>query len=138
MDENQEYYLRKQYSQEFKKKVCQEYIDTKCSLRSLAIKYNFSNHSLIHEWLRRYKFIDEGIDCQTNSTFKDMKDGHKNAQVIDTDFDKYRLEKRIARLEQQLKEAEMKAEAYATMVELAEKELKISIKKKFNTKPSKS
>ncbi|MCS6935930.1 MAG: hypothetical protein NZM35_12400, partial [Chitinophagales bacterium] len=51
-------------------------------------------------------------------------------------FEILQLKKRIAELEKQLKEAEMKAIAYATMVDIAEKEFNISIKKKFNTKPS--
>jgi len=46
------------------------------------------------------------------------------------------LKKRITELEQQLKDAEMKAIAYSTMVDIAEKEFNIPIKKKFNTKPS--
>lgn len=51
-------------------------------------------------------------------------------------FEMLQLKKRIADLEKQLKDAEMKAIAYATMVDIAEKEFNIPIKKKFNTKPS--
>ena len=52
-------------------------------------------------------------------------------------FEIMQLQKRVAELEKQLKDAEMKAIAFATMVDIAEKEFNISIKKKFNTKPSK-
>lgn len=52
-------------------------------------------------------------------------------------FELLQLRKRISELEQQLKDAEMKVIAYATMVDIAEKEFNIPIKKKFNTKPSK-
>lgn len=52
------------------------------------------------------------------------------------DFELLQLKKRVAALEKQLKDAEMKAIAYATMVDKAEKEFNIAIKKKFNTKPS--
>ena len=51
-------------------------------------------------------------------------------------FETLQLKKRIAELEKQLKDAEMKAIAWATMVDIAEKEFNIPIKKKFNTKPS--
>ena len=47
------------------------------------------------------------------------------------------MERRIFELERQLKDAEMKAIAYSTMVDIAEKEFKISIRKKYNTKPLK-
>ena len=50
-------------------------------------------------------------------------------------FETMQLKRRIAELEKQLKEAEMKAIAYSTMVDIAEKEFNIPIKKKFNTKP---
>jgi transposase len=53
------------------------------------------------------------------------------------DFETLQLKKRIAELENQLKDAEMKAIAFSTMVDIAEKEFNIPIRKKFNTKPSK-
>ena len=50
-------------------------------------------------------------------------------------FESLQLKNRIKELEKQLKEAELKAIAFSTMVEIAEKEFKIPIRKKFNTKP---
>ena len=49
-------------------------------------------------------------------------------------FEMLQLKKRIAELEKQLKDAEMKAIAFSTMVDIAEEEFKIPIRKKFNTK----
>ena len=46
-------------------------------------------------------------------------------------------EERIKVLEQRLRDAELKAIAYSKMIDLAEKEFNISIRKKFDTKPSK-
>ena len=51
-------------------------------------------------------------------------------------FENLQLKKRIAELEKQLRDAEMKAIAYSTMVDIAEKEFNIPIRKKLNTKPS--
>lgn len=53
----------------------------------------------------------------------------------DNDFEMLQLKKRIAELEKQVKDAEMKAIAFSTMVDIAEEEFKIPIRKKFNTKP---
>ena len=50
-------------------------------------------------------------------------------------FENLQLKKRIAELEKQLKDAELKAIAFSTMVDIAEKEFKIPIRKKLNTKP---
>jgi transposase len=52
-------------------------------------------------------------------------------------FEILQLRKRINELENQLKDAEMKAIANSTMVDIAEKEFKIPIRKKLNTKPLK-
>jgi len=52
-------------------------------------------------------------------------------------FEILQLKKRINELENQLKDAEMKAIAFSTMVDIAEKEFKIPIRKKLNTKPLK-
>lgn len=45
-----------------------------------------------------------------------------------------KLEQRIKELEQLLETAQLQAEGYKLMIEIAEKELKIPIKKKSNTK----
>src|SRR5436309_1334358 len=44
------------------------------------------------------------------------------------------LQKRILELERQLEDEKLRSEAYARMIERAEKELKISIRKKIGTK----
>lgn len=47
---------------------------------------------------------------------------------------KEELERRIKELENQLLDSQLKAEAYRRMIDIAEKDLKISIRKKPNTK----
>jgi hypothetical protein len=47
---------------------------------------------------------------------------------------KKELEARIKQLERQLEDSQLKEEAYRRMIDIAEKELKISIRKKPNTK----
>ena len=53
------------------------------------------------------------------------------------DLEIYQLKKRIAELESKLKDSEMKAILFSTMVDIAEKEFNIPIRKKYNTKSSK-
>jgi hypothetical protein len=47
---------------------------------------------------------------------------------------KEELERRVKELENQLLDSQLKDEAYRRMIEIAEKELKISIRKKPSTK----
>jgi hypothetical protein len=56
-------------------------------------------------------------------------------QTATNDLEKHQLQQKIAALEKQLQDAELKAIAFSTMVDIAEKELKIPIRKKYNTKP---
>ena len=58
-------------------------------------------------------------------------------KVSDESFENLQLKKRILELENQLKDAEMKVIAFSTMVDIAEKQFNIPIRKKVNTKPLK-
>ncbi len=63
------------------------------------------------------------------------KKGKKNEfPILNDDFETLQLKKRIAELEKKLKDADMKAIAYSTMIDIAEKEFNIPIRKKYNTK----
>lgn len=44
------------------------------------------------------------------------------------------LRRKVAKLEKDLKAAELRAEAYSLMIDLAERELKVAIRKKSGTK----
>jgi hypothetical protein len=63
-----------------------------------------------------------------------MAKSKKKTDSEDVDFEKLQLQKRISDLEKQVQVAEMKAIAFSTMVDIAEKEFNIPIRKKFNTK----
>jgi ABC-type phosphate transport system auxiliary subunit len=65
-----------------------------------------------------------------------MKKKDKSNMESDS-FETLQLKKRILELENQLKDAEMKAIAFSTMVDIAEKQFNIPIRKKVNTKPLK-
>ncbi len=70
----------------------------------------------------------------TKTTVIAKKKSIKETNTISDDFEKLQLKKRIDELEKKLKDAEMKAIAYSTMVDVAEKEFNIPIRKKYNTK----
>jgi transposase len=84
-------------------------------------------------WMRKLGY-DVGISVKSpNFAYMAKK---KAAQTpAEESFETLQLKKRIAELEEELKDAQMKAIAFSTMVDIAEKEFKIPIRKKFNTKP---
>jgi hypothetical protein len=78
--------------------------------------------------IRRFTFDEK------NSLMKKKK---STLKIPDETIEIFQLKTRISELEEQVKDVEMKALAFSTMVDIAEKELKISIRKKLNTKPLK-
>jgi len=114
------------YSSGFKLKIIQEVLQGELTKEEARRKYNIKGKSAILNWIRRFD-----ID-QTKPLKKDLIMSTKG-----TDIDKESLDQRIKDLTEQLKEAQLQSEAYNLMIEIAEKELNIPIRKKYNTKQSK-
>ena len=120
------------YDREFKRQVIEEYLLTGCSKMFLLRKYNIQFKSAIQTWMRILGYKDPGRQMQKVNF----------GQLIFTSLAKQKntlteseeLQKRIKELERQLEDEKLRSEAYARMLDKAEKELKISIKKKHDTK----
>ena len=79
---------------------------------------------------RRPNFVSNSFSMAQRKVKPDKRDKTEGES-----FENLQLKKRIAELEKQLKDAELKAIAFSTMVDIAEKEFKIPIRNKLNTKP---
>ena len=120
------------YDRGFKTKVIEEYLATGSSKMFLLRKYNIQFKSAIQTWMRVLGYSDPGRQLQR----------FKFGQLIFTSLAKQKqnssesteLQKRICELERQLEDEKLRSEAYARLIEKAEKELKISIRKKTGTK----
>ncbi|MEM9856615.1 MAG: transposase [Bacteroidota bacterium] len=108
----------KRYSLAFKLRVVREYEQGYLNKDQLKSKYNIGGKSQILDWLRKY-----GKLSYPNTGFAGarMKDPQKQ---------------RIKELEKQLKEAETKAALYDKMIEIAENEMGVDIRKKFGAEQS--
>jgi transposase-like protein len=116
------------YSEEFKRKVIDEYLSTGIPKMDLLRKYGIKTKSGIQRWMKKFGYTDIYKAAAPTFTFitsptliKKLKDEHE-------------LHKRIKELERQLAEEKLRSEAYARIIDKAEKELKIPIRKKPNTK----
>lgn len=93
-------------------------------------KYNIQFKSAIQTWMRILGYTDPHKQPQR----------FKFGRLIITSLPKKKkqseteLEKRIRELEHQLEDEKLRSEAYARIIEIAEKEYKIPIRKKPNTK----
>ena len=133
--EYETYYVNKNvYSIELKHKVCKEHINEGTGLMDLMRKYNLSSHSLIHSWLRSLGYLPGGekriAKCNYIGieNFKSLPDKKKKKQPLTQE------QQQIELLKKELEDAKLLAEGYRRMIEIAESELKIPIRKKPNTK----
>lgn len=122
-----------------KHQMINEYIQTRCTKQYIWYKYTGrqEEHGTLLKWMKslgytdpypreRYRFTGQDRLMSLPKPEKSPKDySHEAAQ----------MQEKILHLERQLKEAELKAIAFSTMIDIAEQELKISIRKKSNTKP---
>jgi hypothetical protein len=132
---------RKRYSLSERHEIIQDYLSSEITKRLIWQKHTgyVSEHGQIIRWMRELGYSEKTKTSNCNfAVQKNEMSTKKNLQVhSDELLENLSLKKRILDLESKLKDAEMKAIAFSTMIEIAEKELKISIRKKFNTKPSK-
>lgn len=133
MYNSNEFVRRTFYSFELKHQICKEHIENGLSLRDCVEKYNLSCHSLVHDWLRQLGYIP-GMNRRTRSAYIGIENfkslPHKPKKNCALTPDKQQIEF----LKKELEDAKLQAEGYRRMIEIAETELKISIRKKPNTK----
>lgn len=127
--------------------IIQEWIATGCSKVAIWKKYTGEEeeHGQLLSWMRQLGYGTQmkigrlNFENQTSTMNKkrkrNLKEDPNPSGVAPDGFETLQLKNRIKELEAQLKDAEMKAIAFSTMVDIAEKEFKIPIRKKFNTKP---
>jgi len=110
------------YSDDFKDFVCNEFLTGTLKRKTIEDKYNLG-HGILTTWLKDkgYDYTNPSIvslpvmSGQSNKTSKNEKES-------------------LSHLKRELQEAQLLAETYRKMIEIAEREFKIRIIKKSNTK----
>jgi len=120
------------FTDEEKRIIIQDYLSGNETKRAVFKRYtgHDEEHGTLLRWMHKYGFADKSTN---NLTFVSMS-SKKSKEIESSDFEAQKLKKRVAELEKQLQTAEMKAIAFSTMVDIAEKEFNIPIRKKYNTK----
>ena len=114
------------FPDELKLKVVQEYMDTDVSQRELMQKFNIRGVNTIKKWMRKF-------DMQAPSQQEIELQRTMAKQKEKTPYER-ELEAKVAKLEQQLDYEQLGTLALDTMIEIAERDLKISIRKKSGAK----
>ena len=108
------------YDESLKQAVISEYKSGLISKRALARKYGIKNGYTITLWIR--KLAEENIGSAAMDYGKS---------------EKKELIKRIKELERKLEDEQIRSFGYSKMIDIAEDQLNISIRKKPDTKQSK-
>ena len=109
------------YNEFLKRRVVREVLSGELTQSQANLKYGIRGHSTILKWIRKFESQDSFLLSMC---------AHKNSDNED-------LIQRIKKLERELEEQRLLAEGLSHMIDIAEVELKISIRKKSNTKQSK-
>jgi transposase len=116
--------------------IIRELLKSRCSKREIWERYtgHVEEHGNLLKWMRQLGYIKgrRFTFAENNSLMTKKK---STLKIPEEPIEIFQLKTRISELEEQVKDAEMKALAFSTMVDIAEKDLKISIRKKLNTKP---
>jgi transposase-like protein len=123
-------------SDDEKRLIIEDYLSGNETRQSVYKRY--TGHSVEHGKISQW-MCELGIEYKSKKSpnLVTMPKRKKDIEVGSDEFETLQLKKRIEELEKQLQTAEMKAIAFSTMVDIAEKEFNIPIRKKHNTKPSK-
>lgn len=120
------------YSEAFRRKVIEEYLTSNVSKMFLLRKYGIKIKSGIQRWMKLYGYEDNKRPVFIK--FSAVR-SHALIRRMNTDkASKKQLEEKIRELERQLEDEKLRAEAYQRIIEKAEKELKVPIRKKPNTR----
>lgn len=114
------------FPDELKLKVVQEYIQTDQSQKALMQKYNIRGKNCITNWMRKF-------DLQAPSG-QQIELQHAMAKQKEKTLYEKELEAKVQKLESQLEYEQFRTLALNTMIDIAERDLKISIRKKAGAK----
>jgi transposase len=120
---------RGQYTEEFKRKVVCEVLSGAISKEAAKRKYDLRGNTQVLQWLRIYEKYGVCRLPLARNSYLSMPQKKKIKPGLQSE-----LEARIKLLEQRLEDESLLREMYSRMINIAEKEYKIDIRKKSNTK----
>lgn len=114
---------QKDYSMSFKLSVVREYETSQISLRGLERKYGIQGSDTVRRWIEKYGNFDK-----VHKSHHSMEKS-KEQQLLELEQKIKLLERKNARLEKELEQKDLKAGFFDMMIDIAEKEYKIDIRK---------
>ena len=122
------------FSDDFKIKIITEYLETDLTKREILDKYGIRSNSPIQKWMRKLGIIDPYAkkDYLGVTNFNRLK--KKKPTPSEIELQNMALAKKVKELEKLLDEEKLKSEMFARVIEIAENDMKLPIRKKYDTK----
>lgn len=114
------------FTDELKLQVVQEYLETDLSQVELQKKYGIKGNTSILNWMRKF-----GLQ-EPNENLIEIR--HAMSKETEKTSHERELENKVLELEKLLEHEKLRTTALNTMIDIAERELKISIRKKSGAK----
>jgi len=123
---------KRHYPLEFKHAVIKEYLAGGISHKALLRKYDIRINSGVVRWMRQLGYVDNEEKDRYLPPLKLLPlPPKKENKIVPVTSD---LQQRIKELERQLEDEQLSSEAYRRIIDIAEKDYNIPIRKKPNTK----
>lgn len=121
---------------DLKEQIIHEYLTQGCGFRKLAAKYGISR-TTICKWVLIHQGIHNLPATEKQHKYSNSSMNRSPEKSNSTDKQTDELQQKIAALEKQLQWQTLRADALDTMINIAEKQLNIQIRKKPGTQQSK-
>ena len=117
-----------------RKAIVEDYLKSGYTKTAIWYKYtgSYNEHGVLVKWMRNLGYVIPPLVRKFATSKPNIMLENKNEISLNEHTN---LKERIKELEQALVQSELRAMTFETMIEVAEKELKISIKKKSYTQP---
>jgi transposase len=133
MKRNPKHSLPTAFTDEFKRKIVSEYIESELSKTEILAKYQIKSNSAIQSWMRKFGVSDPYV-----KTDRGIPNHHrlkkKKTDLTEVELQNQALLKRIKEMEKDLGEEKLRSEMFVRIIEIAEKDYKLNIRKKPDTK----
>ncbi len=120
---------------DLKDQIIHEYLSSGCGFRKLAAKYGISR-TTICKWVLIHQGIHNLPPTQKQETYSNSSMNSSPKKSVAGQETNEELLQKIAALEKQLEDQQLKVVVLDTLITVAEKQLNISIRKKPGTQQS--
>ena len=120
---------------DLKDQIITEYLTQGCGFRKLAARYGVSR-TTICKWVQIHQGIHNLPATEKQHKYSNSSMNSSPKKSTATDDETSSLQQKIAALEKQLQWEKLRADALDTMINIAEKQLDIDIRKKPGTQQS--